>query len=303
MPAQIYASLDAHMDESLFPKPLLFTMRRLFAISGRLFPKRIGFKAADLYLTPERHPRPAREQAPVDSGEAIQFNNGMRGFCWNTTGNPQAPTVLLVHGWSGRATQLFAFIQPLCELGYQVIGIDLPAHGESVGSTTNPPHASDSILAAGKELIAAGHTLHTIIAHSFGSACSMWAIHNGLSVGHMISLAAPTHYIHREFAEFFRLPAAAADAFYEEISHRMRFPVHDIRIESIITDDSPMKTTPTLIIHGSNDVEMPVYHAQENRAQLPNSELVILSDCGHRKAVWDPRVVDTVTTWLGMAKQ
>ena len=47
--------------------------------------------------------------------------------------------VLLVHGWSGRSTQLFAFADKLLENGFMVISFDGPAHGKSTGRTTMMP--------------------------------------------------------------------------------------------------------------------------------------------------------------------
>lgn len=284
------------MDEALFPKPLLLGMRSMFAVSGRLFPSRLAQKAADLFLQPERHQRPEREQTAVDAGERLSFHNGMQGFRWKAD-KPNAPIVMLVHGWSGRATQLFAFIKLLQELGYEVVAVDLPAHGESLGETTTIPHTRDSLIAVGKEL----GSIHAIIAHSFGSACSMWAIENGMQVKHLVSLGAPTHYMHRVFAQFFHIPAKATELFVDEVSHRMQFPADKVSIQELIDYEGPMANTPTLLVHGSDDREMPLYHAEKNAELLPKSELIVLDNCGHRKVVWDPRVVAKVAEWLGKA--
>ena len=47
--------------------------------------------------------------------------------------------ILLVHGWSGRGTQLVKFASAFQELGYQIVSFDAPAHGKSPGSTTLMP--------------------------------------------------------------------------------------------------------------------------------------------------------------------
>lgn len=283
------------MDESLFPAPLLFALRTAFKVGGTVAPTRTARKAADLYLKPERHPRPPRENAAVDQGERITFNNGLTGFKWqNDSESNSTGTILLVHGWSGRATQMHAFIEPLLAQGYRVIALDLPAHGESPGETSDPIDGKNALLAVGNEL----GPLHAIIAHSFGSACSMWAIQEGMQVNHMISLGAPTHYIHRFFANFFRIPKHATEKFVQEISHRMNYPADDIDVEKLFAANNKTYNTPTLLIHGSNDVEMPVYHAEANAKVIEKSTLIVLDDCGHRKVVWDPRVVKHVVEWL-----
>lgn len=284
------------MDERLFPKFLLMALRAMFAIGGRLFPTRMARKAADLYLSPDRHPRPPREEAAVAAGSRITFKNGMHGFSWGKQAdNYQQPVVLLIHGWSGRATQMHAFIEPLVTAGYHVIAADLPAHGESPGDTTNPPHSRDALKTLGEEL----GLIYAIVAHSFGSACSMWAIEEGMQVQNMVSLGAPTHYIHRMFAEFFRLPKRCTEQFVDILGQRMNYPADDIRVEKLISAYG--YNIPTLIVHGRNDMEMPLYHAETNAQLIKDSELFLLDDCGHRKVVWDPRVVAKVTDWLGAA--
>lgn len=39
--------------------------------------------------------------------------------------------VLLVHGWSGRGTQLVKFADALIESGFSIVSFDAPAHGKS----------------------------------------------------------------------------------------------------------------------------------------------------------------------------
>ena len=40
---------------------------------------------------------------------------------------------LLLHGWSGRGTQLYTFAETLQKEGMEVITFDMPAHGKSLG--------------------------------------------------------------------------------------------------------------------------------------------------------------------------
>jgi alpha-beta hydrolase superfamily lysophospholipase len=47
----------------------------------------------------------------------------------------QVKKILLVHGWSGRGTQLFKIADELLKQGYSTISFDAPAHGKSPGKT------------------------------------------------------------------------------------------------------------------------------------------------------------------------
>ena len=44
--------------------------------------------------------------------------------------------VLLVHGWSGRGTQLYKIADKLLENGFMTISFDAPADGKSPGNST-----------------------------------------------------------------------------------------------------------------------------------------------------------------------
>ena len=44
--------------------------------------------------------------------------------------------VLLVHGWSGRGTQLVKIADELLKMGYMTISFDAPAHGKSKGNSS-----------------------------------------------------------------------------------------------------------------------------------------------------------------------
>jgi len=279
------------MDEALIPGWLLKTLRTTFAVLGRLLPNTMGKKAARLFFTPQKFPTPKREKAALESAEAFTLACGLAAHRW---GDKNAPKVLLAHGWAGRGSQLYAYAQPLVDAGYQVICFDLPAHGQSPGEMNHPLKTRDAILAIGEEL----GEFDAIVAHSFGAACSMWAISLGLKTKHMIALSSPTRYVHKYFIDFFRLPKRCADAFEAEISRIMDYPVEKIEVELIMADVSADALPPLLLIHGRDDHEIPLYHAENNIKFLP-AELIVLDDCDHRKALWDPRGVAATLNFIG----
>ena len=83
--------------------------------------------------------------------------------------------MLLVHGWNGRATQLYRFITPLQQQGYRVLGFDAPAHGHSSGNHTNLAEVSNVIL----EISRIYGGFHCIVAHSIGGLASLMATIEG----------------------------------------------------------------------------------------------------------------------------
>jgi alpha-beta hydrolase superfamily lysophospholipase len=75
----------------------------------------------------------------------------------------QVKKVLLVHGWSGRGTQLFKIADELLKQGYSTISFDAPAHGKSPGKTTIMVDFITTILEIEKQFgpfdAAIGHSL------------------------------------------------------------------------------------------------------------------------------------------------
>src|SRR6266550_1681297 len=61
-------------------------------------------------------------------------------------------TVLLIHGWSGSATQMTGFAGPLRQAGYYVAAPDLPAHGTSPGTRSDIKEFAEAILRVGRRV-------------------------------------------------------------------------------------------------------------------------------------------------------
>jgi alpha-beta hydrolase superfamily lysophospholipase len=95
--------------------------------------------AMDLFMTPHRHTRPAREHEALSLATPFDVGLGdrmtIRAWRWGS-----GPAVLLVHGWEGRGAQLAAFVDPLVEAGLSVVTFDAPGHGASTGSRSSLPH-------------------------------------------------------------------------------------------------------------------------------------------------------------------
>ncbi|MBL4711092.1 MAG: hypothetical protein JKX75_01085, partial [Gammaproteobacteria bacterium] len=87
------------------PIPLLLKIFQLaFKIGGHISPSLTGCAAYSLWITPQRYNTPNSEQAARDS--ALIKHHEINGkkiatYQWGETGD----IILLIHGWSGRATQ------------------------------------------------------------------------------------------------------------------------------------------------------------------------------------------------------
>src|SRR5205823_2922525 len=90
-----------------------------------------GSLAERLFTSPHRHRRPERERAVLASGRQLSLEVTLRSPRWrgeqrrvNAWRWGAGPTVLLVHGWEGRGSQLGAFVEPLVRAGLSVVAFD-----------------------------------------------------------------------------------------------------------------------------------------------------------------------------------
>jgi hypothetical protein len=87
-------------------------------------------------------------------------------------------TVLLLHGWQGRASQFAPLVRELVFEGFRVVSFDAPAHGASKGRRTD---ICDWIEAA-EELQQIHGPFAGIVGHSFGALAALTAARSTVPV-------------------------------------------------------------------------------------------------------------------------
>ena len=93
--------------------------------------------AVKLFKTPIRFKTPKREKLMAKSAQQeLLFIPELNKEIMVYTYGYSKRKVLLVHGWSGRGTQLYHIADKLLENGFMTYSFDAPAHGKSKGKTT-----------------------------------------------------------------------------------------------------------------------------------------------------------------------
>ena len=215
------------------PAPMMLKLIRLaFSIGGHLFPDLAGYKAYNLWFTPVRFQTPDSEIAALESAEIKHHNINNQTivtYSWGKSG----PTVLLVHGWSGRGTQLGSFIEPLINAGYRVLGFDAPAHGKSSGKQTNLYEVADVLLALQKHY----GIFDSVITHSFGGPCTATALQRGLKASRVISISPPatTKGLLEKFINTLHIPKRAGLNLIERIENNFGKKIwHEISMKNTV---------------------------------------------------------------------
>lgn len=274
--------------------PMILKLLRFgFRVVGNLSPRLAGRIAYKLWFTPTRFKTPASEKKAMDSADIkyVQLNgHNITTYAWGESG----PTVLLVHGWSGRGTQLGSFVEPLMEMGYRVLSLDLPAHGKSSGKQTNLYEVVDTLLA-----LQQSHGLfEAVITHSFGGPCIALATQKGFEAKRIVSVCPPsnTRGLVEKFATVLHIP--------EKASLDMARRIEDKFGKSIWEDVSMVNTVkelkiPGLLIHDDSDDDIPWQEGQAVAEAWDKAKFIKTSGLGHRRILRDASVIESVVHFIG----
>jgi hypothetical protein len=255
-----------------------------------LFPKFIANQAQILFLTPKRIPRPPSEIDYFNSAKKYTIDNRIAAFEW---GLPHNPLVLLVHGWSGRGTQMAAFSDLLVKNGFRVVAVDGPAHGDSTGIITHVGEYSQFMIDIQKSL----GPYHAIIAHSFGAGCAVLSASRGLRVKKIILVAGPSRYelVVSNYLDALKLSPKSRVHFLNSLGERVKLPVADMNVGGI---GNKLSHINAMVVHDKDDKEVPVQAAEDIKKNWPNIEFMMTTGLGHRRILKDPKVATAVTEFI-----
>ncbi|HEY6561194.1 MAG TPA: alpha/beta hydrolase [Polyangiaceae bacterium] len=194
-------------------------------------------------------------------------------------------TVLLVHGWGGRATQMRGFVEPLVEAGYRVVAFDAPGHGASTGSHLALPE----LAAAVRRVAVVIGPVHAVVAHSFGAAASTLAIAEGLMVERAVLLGPPADELpwFERFADQLGLNARERRELQHAVEGHVGAPFSTLAAESL----GPALKLPLLVVHDRDDLEVPWADGARIARAAPEASLLTTQGLGHRRILRDARVI------------
>ena len=277
------------VQQLLIPSYIRYTARILKEISPFLASR----FAARLFLTPFKYKLPEREKK-MDQ-KSVQTRMKVPAFgkeivVYHYGDSPNK--ILLVHGWSGRGTQLSYIAEALLHAGYSTISFDAPGHGKAPGKSSIMTQFIESIHFLDKEF----GPFDAAVGHSLGGMASLRAIKEGMKIKKLVIIGTANSVTHitREFNENLGMNKKIADkmkAYFDE-----KFG-EDMDNYSGAVSAKAVKI-PTLVIHDKQDVDVHVSSAYEIDRALENSEIMITEGQGHRRILGDKQVINKITTFL-----
>lgn len=271
------------------PKTILLTAKVLQFISLKLV---IPF-AAKLFTTPIKHKIPKRENEmdkesvqnkmyiPEINKEIVVYHYGK-----------SERKILLVHGWSGRGTQLVKIADALIEQGFSTVSFDAPAHGKSQGNNTLMPEFIASIIELQKQM----GPFEYAIGHSLGGMAILNAITKDLHVKKTVIIGSGDiiQDIIDDFVKQLQLKPVIGIRLKEHFESKFKTEMDSFSASRV----AKKVETPTLILHDIHDTDVNVKAAHHIHQNLKNSELIITEGLGHRKILGNDTVIKNILTFI-----
>ena len=256
-----------------------------------------------------RAPRVREQSTPATAGldyseERILTANEKQLFAWfiPAPGSRVAPALVIAHGWGGNAETMLPLAGPLHRAGYALVIFDARNHGRSDPDTfSSMPRFAEDIdqivdwlkLRPGVDPKRIG-----VLGHSVGAAAALLAASRRRDLAAVVSVAAFAHpgTVMRRLLASKRVPYVPLGWYVlQYIQHVIGYRFDDI---------APLNTIgrvrcPVLLIHGSDDLVVPVADARALYARLqgqPGRLLVV--DGSHDSYEDSPRQIEELISFL-----
>jgi len=264
-----------------------------FAASALLFPEFSASLAERLFLTPPR-PRDAAATALdlIDARSSVLEHKGRHIAMWRW-GSPDAPAVLLAHGWGGNAAQMRAFVFPLLSAGLRVIAYDQPAHGVSEGRLTGLPDFAD-VLAE----VAWHHgEVRAVIGHSLcATAAALAHALKKADLRKIVLVSPPSDLVgySRRFARWHWIPEPVRDSMQAAIEERYGLPWSELELTRL----APRLGAQALVIHDRGDRLVPWKQGEQFARHWHGARLISTEGLGHRRILEDDAVTQAAADFI-----
>ena len=278
-----------HTESLKIPELILQTSKFIAYFSSKL----VTLFAAKLFTSPLKHKIPKRElemdrksiqkriEIPSINKKVVLYQYGK-----------SSKKILLVHGWSGRGTQLFKIADELVKAGYATISFDAPAHGKSPGRTTIMSEFVATILEIDKQF----GPFDTAVGHSLGGMSLLNAVKKGFKINHLAIIGSGdiVQDILDDFVAKLGLKPNISSKLREHFEKK-----YGQEMDSYSGYKSAMEIDiPVLVIHDKNDPEVAVTAGINIYNHLKNGTLYLTEGLGHRKILGDPAVIDKVVQFV-----
>ncbi len=250
-------------------------------------------QAIKLFKTPIKFKIPARE-IPMYSNsikEFVEIEELNKEIMVYRNGNADKK-VILIHGWSGRGTQLYKINNMLLDMGFSTISFDAPAHGMSTGKNT----MMNEFVICVRKLTELYGPFEYGIGHSLGGMALLNSIKSGISIKKAVCIGSGNsiYQIMKDFVNQLDLKPIIAEKMKAHYDKQFGVDLENFSSYNVAKSIE----IPVFIIHDTNDKDVPVTCAYDIHSNLKNGKLLITNGLGHRKILGDSLVLDNIRNFI-----
>ena len=259
----------------------------LSAISPRL----AGRWVYHLWFATHRFAEPKRETRWREQAQQFTLPHEYGPLAMYSWG--KGPTVLLVHGWNGRGTQMGRFAVPLVEAGYRAIAFDAPGHGRTPGNCSTIFRIVDAVNVIADEF----GPLKGIVTHSFGAMVIARALRTHLTAERIVCInpAAQLDFLIDSFCGTLGITPSTRKAFLQRLQKHYGT---DIGKEISADENVVGLSIPALIIHDVDDSEVPWQQGERLANAWPAARFMQTQGLGHTRILRDRATVQEVANFI-----
>lgn len=257
--------------------------------------------AEQLFLRARRHERPFWEKEALTGARRIGLDydgTTLPAWVWRPSGAATARlltpprTVLLVHGWEGRGSQLARFVGPLVSAGLRVVAFDAPGHGDARRDRASLVDHARAIAAVAAQV----DPVHAVVGHSVGGAAALLATRFGLRSERFVLIAPPRSpkAFLQGFSRFLGLDESVRDAMVARVESRFGVRLADLEVER----DAASLFAPLLVVHDRDDAVVDIEAGRSIANVAPLGMLLETTGLGHNQILRAPEVVESVTSFV-----
>jgi pimeloyl-ACP methyl ester carboxylesterase len=282
-------------------KPLPPWFRLLVRVIGAISPRLMTALAYRMFWDLGT-PMPVRsDAAPVHArarSEVLAVGD-RTAIVYRWGSGPQ--TVLLVHGWRGRAAQFARLVDALESPERTIVSFDAPGNGAAPGSRTD----LRDYIAVIRSVAAGAGGLELVVAHSFGVLGMFVAVREGVRADRIVSIAGMSDidYTYQAFVRALELPRRVSVRLRRRIERRV-FDGDTGMWRRFVSELDPTDKTPLLLIHDRDDRAIEFSEAGKiAAAHLGSTTELFTSGLGHVRVLSDPSVLGAIVDFASEPAQ
>ncbi len=287
-------------------------IRLLLGQGGRLLPALAGWAAFALFCRTENPAKPnTREKAAIDRAapammEARKHRLKLSSGCvtahqFRTKGVSRG-RVLVIHGWRSRTNFMALMIADLVADGFDVVGLDLPGHGLSLGRQLNLKLGVEAVTQVSQWL----GPFDLVVGHSFGGAVAVNAAVGGIKgyapvpFGRIAVIASPNSMpdLFTGVGRYFGLRPAAQLAMENRIQHVAGHPLSSF----VLSEQIKRFDGEVLVLHAPDDREVPYGEALAMAKAGNHVNHIAFDGLGHRRIITDEKVFAALREFAGQQR-